>query len=127
LKKRLDLHQKVTTKARVDMLRYGLMVEVVNTVQAKLAQEAGFTAICPYDYPARHSTSANGNPTTSDPRVIREMMNKVLIPLMAKVRIGHIIEAQMAEHLGVNIIDESEYAGEAKAKHILKNGFRAPF
>ncbi|KAJ2699321.1 hypothetical protein H4218_002709 [Coemansia sp. IMI 209128] len=55
------------------------------------------------------------------------MMNKVLIPLMAKVRIGHIIEAQMAEHLGVNIIDESEYAGEAKAKHILKNGFRAPF
>ncbi|KAJ2487298.1 Pyridoxal 5'-phosphate synthase subunit snz1 [Coemansia sp. RSA 2050] len=127
LKKRLGLHQKATTKARVDMLQYGLMVEVVNTIQAKLAQDAGFTAICPYDYSASPSAMVNSNPNTSDPRVIREMMNKVLIPLMAKVRIGHIIEAKMAEHLGANIIDESEYAEETRAKHVSKNGFRTPF
>ncbi|KAJ2426022.1 hypothetical protein GGF41_002209, partial [Coemansia sp. RSA 2531] len=83
--------------ARVDKLNHGVIVEVVNVIQAKLAQDAGFTAICPYDYPATVSSKVTGNPLTTDPRVMRDMMNSVIIPVMARVRVGHAIEAMMAE------------------------------
>ncbi|KAJ2871653.1 Pyridoxal 5'-phosphate synthase subunit snz1, partial [Coemansia aciculifera] len=98
--------QSVTRAARVNMLKYGVIVEVANVIQAKLAQDAGFTAICPFNYPPTISNKTNGNPLTADPRVIRDMMNAVVIPVMTKVRVGHIVEALMAEKLGANIIDE---------------------
>ncbi|KAJ2736774.1 Pyridoxal 5'-phosphate synthase subunit snz1 [Coemansia sp. BCRC 34962] len=126
IKKRLESHQAVTIKARVDMIKHGVIVEVLNTVQAKLAQEAGFNAICPYDYP-QAVINKMGNPLTSDPRVVRDMINSVVIPVMAKVRVGHIIEAQMAEHLGANIIDESNYTTKLMTKHMSKRGFKVPF
>ncbi|KAJ2834874.1 hypothetical protein GGI24_000161 [Coemansia furcata] len=128
LKKRLmsKESQAITLVARVNMVKNGVIVEVVNTIQAKLAQEAGFTAICPYDFPQPLTTL--GNPVTSDPRVIRDMINSVLIPVMAKVRVGHIIEAKMAAHLGANIIDESDYITKLASKHMLnKKEFGVPF
>ncbi|KAJ2814069.1 hypothetical protein H4S07_000178 [Coemansia furcata] len=127
LKKRLMSKdsQSITLGARVNMFKHGVIVEVVNKIQAKLAQEAGFTAICPYDFP--QPLNALGNPVTSDPRVIRDMINSVLIPVMAKVRVGHIIEAKMAAYLGANIIDESDYTTKLTSKHMLKEEFGVPF
>ncbi|KAJ2037221.1 Pyridoxal 5'-phosphate synthase subunit snz1, partial [Coemansia sp. S2] len=99
LRKRLEgeASLSVTKAARLEILNYGVIVEVVNVIQAKMAQEAGFTAICPFNYPATVSSKVTGNPLTSDPRVIRDMINSVIIPVMAKVRVGHIVEALMAE------------------------------
>ncbi|KAJ2741808.1 hypothetical protein GGI19_006905, partial [Coemansia pectinata] len=129
LKGRLEgkASQSVTRAARVNKLKYGVMVEVVNVIQAKLAQDARFTAICPYDYPPTISSKPNANPFTSDPRVIRDMMNAVVIPVMARVRVGHAIEALMAEKLGANIIDESYYATKLKTEHMPKEMFKVPF
>ncbi|KAJ2463172.1 hypothetical protein GGI03_004010 [Coemansia sp. RSA 2337] len=129
LRKRLEGEASLllTKPARVNMLNYGVIVEVVNVVQAKLAQDAGFTAICPFDNPVPLSSNKNRNPLTSDPRVMRDMMNSVVIPVMAKVRIGHIVEALMAEKLGANIIDESDYVGQDNATYMEKKKFKVPF
>ncbi|KAJ2401162.1 hypothetical protein GGI10_006092, partial [Coemansia sp. RSA 2530] len=125
--KRIDESRAATFKAHVKLFECGIIVEVLNTVQAKLAQDAGFNAICPYNYPEEMTMSGNGNPVTSDPRVIREMMNSVLIPIMANVRIGHTIEAKMAAHLGASIINEHEYAEVSEATYMSKKGFKVPF
>ncbi|KAJ2063428.1 Pyridoxal 5'-phosphate synthase subunit snz1 [Coemansia sp. RSA 2337] len=129
LRKRLEGEASLllTKPARVNMLNYGVIVEVVNVIQAKLAQDAGFTAICPFDNPVPLSSNKNRNPLTSDPRVMRDMMNSVVIPVMAKVRIGHIVEALMAEKLGANIIDESDYVGQDNATYMEKKKFKVPF
>ncbi|KAJ2094649.1 Pyridoxal 5'-phosphate synthase subunit snz1 [Coemansia sp. S100] len=129
LRKRLEGEASLllTKPARVNMLNYGVIVEVVNVIQAKLAQDAGFTAICPFDNPVPLSSNKNRNPLTSDPRVMRDMMNSVVIPVMAKVRIGHIVEALMAEKLGANIIDESDYVGQDNATYMGKKQFKVPF
>ncbi|KAJ2740052.1 Pyridoxal 5'-phosphate synthase subunit snz1, partial [Coemansia sp. BCRC 34301] len=105
---RLEANVAKTKAERVRSLADGIMVEVLNTVQAQLAQEAGFNAVLPYD-----SAATNINPRSINPREVRSMLNAVLIPVIARVQVGHYIEAKMAERLGASIIEEFDAAGGA--------------
>ncbi|KAJ2627185.1 hypothetical protein GGF44_004803, partial [Coemansia sp. RSA 1694] len=126
LKKRLDDQKADFLKERVRMLDGAIIVEVLNTVQAKLAQAAGFNAICPFNTTGKTSIPTYANLVTSDPRMMRDMMDSVLIPVIARVRTGHVIEAKMAEHLGAGIIDEADYGAAALANPMAKGGFGVP-
>ncbi|KAJ2327776.1 hypothetical protein GGI00_004371 [Coemansia sp. RSA 2681] len=127
LKKRLDDQKAYFLKERVRMLDGAIIVEVLNTVQAKLAQAAGFNAICPFNTTGKTSIPTYANLVTSDPRMMRDMMDSVLIPVIARVRTGHVIEAKMAEHLGAGIIDEADYGATTSGNSpMAKGGFGMP-
>merc|ERR1712003_590318 len=104
------------------------MGDVMNPEQAKMGEEAGACAVMALERIPADIRMQKGVARTSDPKMIKEIINAVSIPVMAKARIGHFVEAQILEHLGVDCVDESEVLTVAdEDNHINKNKFKVPF
>ena len=111
-----------------EMLKGGVIMDVVNVEQARIAEEAGAVAVMALERVPADIRRDGGVARMSDPKMIVEIMEAVTIPVMAKVRIGHFVEAQILESLGVDYIDESEVLTPAdEENHILKHDFKIPF
>jgi len=110
------------------MLKGGVIMDVTNAEQAKIAEEAGACAVMALERVPADIRAAGGVARMADPKVIQEIMDSVSIPVMAKCRIGHFVEAQVLEALGIDFIDESEVLTPAdEAHHIWKHSFKVPF
>lgn len=110
------------------MLKGGVIMDVMNPEQAKIAEEAGACAVMALERIPADIRTQKGVARTSDPKMIKEIINSVSIPVMAKARIGHFVEAQILEHLGVDFVDESEVLTVAdEHNHINKTKFKVPF
>lgn len=115
-------------KGLAEMLKGGVIMDVVNVEQAKIAEEAGAVAVMALERVPADIRSAGGVARMADPKIIKEIMKAVTIPVMAKARIGHFVEAQVLEALGVDYIDESEVLTPADENyHIDKLNFKVPF
>ncbi|MHB9944904.1 pyridoxal 5'-phosphate synthase lyase subunit PdxS [Clostridium botulinum] len=115
-------------KNLAQMLKGGVIMDVVNPEQAKIAEEAGAVAVMALERVPSDIRKQGGVARTSDPKMIKEIINAVSIPVMAKVRIGHFVEAQILEAIGVDYIDESEVLTPADDLfHINKKDFKVPF
>src|SRR5271163_4934777 len=111
-----------------DMLRGGVIMDVVNPEQAKIAEDAGAIAVMALERVPSDIRRDGGVARMSNPELIIEIMNEVDIPVMAKCRIGHFAEAQILQAIGVDYIDESEVLTPAdESYHIDKNAFKVPF
>ena len=111
-----------------EMLKGGVIMDVVNAAQAKIAQEAGAVAVMALERVPADIRRDGGVARMSSPKTIREIMATVSIPVMAKCRIGHFVEAQILQSLGVDFIDESEVLTPAdEAHHVDKHAFKVPF
>ncbi len=110
------------------MLKGGVIMDVVNAEQAKIAEEAGACAVMALERVPADIRAQGGVARMSDPELILKIMESVSIPVMAKCRIGHFVEAQILESLGVDYIDESEVLTPADEEHhIYKHDFKVPF
>lgn len=110
------------------MLKGGVIMDVVNPEQAVVAEEAGAVAVMALERVPADIRTTGGVARMSDPGMIRAIMGAVSIPVMAKCRIGHFVEAQILEALGVDYIDESEVLTPAdEMHHIYKHDFKVPF
>jgi pyridoxal 5'-phosphate synthase pdxS subunit len=110
------------------MLKGGVIMDVVTPEHAKIAEEAGACAVMALERVPADIRKDGGVARMSDPTVIEGIMKAVSIPVMAKVRIGHFVEAQVLEALGVDYIDESEVLTPAdEAHHVDKHAFKVPF
>ncbi|KAF2678965.1 vitamin B6 biosynthesis protein [Lentithecium fluviatile CBS 122367] len=110
------------------MLKGGVIMDVVNAEQARIAEEAGASAVMALERVPADIRAQGGVARMSDPKMIKEIMDTVTIPVMAKARIGHFVECQILEALGVDYIDESEVLTPADATHhVSKHPFRIPF
>jgi pyridoxal 5'-phosphate synthase pdxS subunit len=110
------------------MLKGGVIMDVVTPDQARLAEDAGACAVMALERVPADIRAQGGVARMSDPALVERILAAVSIPVMAKRRIGHFVEAQILEALGVDYIDESEVLTPADAAHhIDKHGFRAPF
>lgn len=110
------------------MLKGGVIMDVVNAEQAKIAEEAGAVAVMALERVPADIRASGGVARMSDPAMIRSIQEAVSIPVMAKVRIGHFVEAQILEALEVDFIDESEVLTMADDEyHINKRNFVVPF
>ncbi|WP_213424333.1 pyridoxal 5'-phosphate synthase lyase subunit PdxS [Bhargavaea massiliensis] len=106
----------------------GVIMDVINAEQAKVAEAAGAVAVMALERVPSDIRAAGGVARMADPRIIEEVKNAVSIPVMAKARIGHISEARVLEALGVDYIDESEVLTPADDEfHLLKSSFSVPF
>merc|ERR1719162_2325056 len=95
-------------KGLAAMLKGGVIMDVMNPAQAKIAEEAGACAVMALERIPADIRHQKGVARMSDPKMIKEIINAVSIPVMAKARIGHFVESQVLQHLGVDCIDESE-------------------
>ena len=110
------------------MLKGGVIMDVTNVEEAKIAEEAGAVAVMALERVPSDIRKDGGVARMSDPKMIKEIKAAVSIPVMAKVRIGHIVEAQILQELGVDYIDESEVLTPAdEMYHIDKHLFPVPF
>ena len=115
-------------KGLAQMLKGGVIMDVVTPEHAKIAEDAGACAVMALERVPADIRADGGVARMSDPGLIKEIMETVSIPVMAKVRIGHFVEAQILEALGVDYIDESEVLTPAdEAHHINKHDFKVPF
>lgn len=111
-----------------EMLKGGVIMDVTNAQQAAIAEEAGACAVMALERVPADIRKAGGVARMASPLIIQEIMSVVSIPVMAKVRIGHFVEAQILESLEVDFIDESEVLTPADDEyHINKHSFRVPF
>ena len=111
-----------------EMLKGGVIMDVMTADQARIAEESGACAVMALERIPAIIRREGGVARMSDPRLIREIEAAVSIPVMAKCRIGHLAEAQILEALGVDFIDESEVLTPAdEENHIDKHGFKVPF
>ncbi|MGC8545120.1 pyridoxal 5'-phosphate synthase lyase subunit PdxS [Athalassotoga sp.] len=111
-----------------DMFKNGVIMDVTTPEQAKIAEDAGAVAVMALERVPADIRKAGGVARMADVGLIRRIMETVSIPVMAKVRIGHIAEARILEALGVDFIDESEVLTPADDKfHINKHDFKVPF
>lgn len=111
-----------------DMLRGGVIMDVVNAEEAKIAEDAGATAVMALERVPADIRRDGGVARMSDPVMIEDIQKTVTIPVMAKARIGHFAEAQILQSLGVDYVDESEVLTPAdEAHHIDKWAFTVPF
>ncbi len=111
-----------------EMLKGGVIMDVVNHEQAKIAEKAGAVAVMALERVPADIRKEGGVARMADPAKIQEILDAVSIPVMAKARIGHFVEAQVLEALGVDFIDESEVLTPAdEAHHIDKMQFTTPF
>ncbi|HVD00652.1 MAG TPA: pyridoxal 5'-phosphate synthase lyase subunit PdxS [Candidatus Dormibacteraeota bacterium] len=111
-----------------EMLKGGVIMDVVTAEHARIAQEAGACAVMALERVPADIRRDGGVARMSDPRLIKEIQAAVTIPVMAKARIGHFVEAQILEALGVDYIDESEVLTPAdEENHIDKRAFKVPF
>ncbi|CAM6043744.1 unnamed protein product [Sphagnum compactum] len=110
------------------MLRGGVIMEVTDVEQARIAEEAGAVAVTVFDRLAADIRAEGGIARMCDPGFIKEIKKAVSIPVIAKARIGHFVEAQILEAIGVDYVDESEVLTPADDEnHINKHNFRVPF
>src|SRR3989339_2238262 len=110
------------------MLKGGVIMDVVDAEQAKIAEKAGAVAVMALERVPADIRAQGGVARMSDPKKIQEIMAAVTIPVMAKCRIGHFVEAQVLEALGIDYIDESEVLTPADPKlHVEKHNFKVPF
>jgi pyridoxal 5'-phosphate synthase pdxS subunit len=115
-------------KNLAQMLKGGVIMDVVNPKEAEIAQEAGAVAVMALERVPSDIRRDGGVARMSDPKMIKEIQAAVTIPIMAKVRIGHIVEAQILQSLGIDYIDESEVLTPADDMyHINKHAFHIPF
>lgn len=111
-----------------EQLRGGVIMDVVNVEQARIAEEAGAVSVMALERVPADIRSAGGVSRMSDPAMIKAIMKAVRIPVMAKVRIGHFVEAQILQAIGVDFVDESEVLTPAdEVYHIDKTKFEVPF
>ena len=117
-----------TKKGLAQMLKGGVIMDVVTADQAKIAEDAGAVAVMALERVPSDIRAMGGVARMSDPSMIEGIMAAVTIPVMAKARIGHFVEAQILEALGVDYVDESEVLTPAdEANHIDKHAFKVPF
>jgi pyridoxal 5'-phosphate synthase pdxS subunit len=110
------------------MLKGGVIMDVVTAEHARIAEDAGAVAVMALERVPADIRAFGGVARMSDPLLIEDIMSAVSIPVMAKCRIGHFVEAQILEALGVDYIDESEVLTPAdESNHIDKHGFKVPF
>ena len=110
------------------MLKGGVIMDVVNPEHAKIAEEAGACAVMALERVPADIRAAGGVARMADPAIIEAIMKTVTIPVMAKCRIGHFVEAQALQALGIDFIDESEVLTPAdESHHIWKHDFKVPF
>jgi pyridoxal 5'-phosphate synthase pdxS subunit len=115
-------------KGLAQMLKGGVIMDVVTAEHARIAEEAGAVAVMALERVPADIRAHGGVARMSDPELIHQIMDSVTIPVMAKCRIGHFVEAQILEAIGVDYIDESEVLTPAdEAHHIDKNAFTVPF
>ena len=115
-------------KGLAQMLKGGVIMDVVTPEHAKIAEEAGACAVMALERVPADIRAQGGVARMSDPDLILKIMDAVTIPVMAKCRIGHFVEAQILEAIGVDYIDESEVLTPAdEENHILKYNFKVPF
>jgi pyridoxal 5'-phosphate synthase pdxS subunit len=115
-------------KGLAQMLKGGVIMDVVTAEHAKIAEDAGAVAVMALERVPADIRAAGGVARMSDPQKIIEIMSAVTVPVMAKARIGHFVEAQVLEALGVDYVDESEVLTPADMKfHIRKHDFKVPF
>src|SRR5476651_1317840 len=125
------MHEVGTMRVKsglAEMLKGGVIMDVVNAEQAKIAEEAGAVAVMALERVPADIRADGGVARMSDPELIIKIIEAVSIPVMAKARIGHFVEAQILESLGVDCIDESEVLTPADEEyHIDKTKFKIPF
>jgi len=115
-------------KNLAQMLKGGVIMDVTNVEEAKIAEEAGAVAVMALERVPADIRKQGGVARMSDPKMIKEIKKAVSIPVMAKCRIGHIVEARVLEALGIDYIDESEVLTPAdESFHINKHDFKIPF
>ena len=115
-------------KGLAQMLKGGVIMDVVTPEHARIAEEAGACAVMALERVPADIRTAGGVARMSDPEIILHIIDTVTIPVMAKCRIGHFVEAQVLEALGVDYIDESEVLTPAdEAHHVDKHPFKVPF
>jgi pyridoxal 5'-phosphate synthase pdxS subunit len=111
-----------------EMLKGGVIMDVTNAEQARIAEQAGACAVMALERVPADIRKEGGVARMAAPKIIREIMDTVTIPVMAKVRIGHFVEAQVLEALEVDFIDESEVLTPAdEENHVWKHTFKVPF
>lgn len=122
---------KGTSKVKIgfsEMLKGGVIMDVTNSKQAKIAEDAGAVAVMALERVPADIRKEGGVARMADPEIILNIMDAVSIPVMAKVRIGHFAEAQILQELGVDFVDESEVLTPADEEyHIDKHQFTVPF
>ena len=125
------MQQKGTDRVKrgmAEMQKGGVIMDVVNAEQAKIAEAAGAVAVMALERVPSDIRKAGGVARMADPTIVDEVMNAVSIPVMAKCRIGHISEARVLESMGVDYIDESEVLTPADEEyHLLKSDYTVPF
>ncbi|TMW69907.1 pyridoxal 5'-phosphate synthase lyase subunit PdxS [Alteribacter natronophilus] len=115
-------------RGMAEMQKGGVIMDVVNAEQAKIAEEAGAVAVMALERVPADIRAAGGVARMADPTIVEEVTNAVSIPVMAKARIGHIVEARVLEALGVDYIDESEVLTPAdEVYHLNKRDYTVPF
>lgn len=123
MNERYDLNKNLA-----EMLKGGVIMDVSNVKQAKIAESAGAVAVMALERVPSEIRKMGGVARTSDPKMVKEIQAAVSIPVMAKVRIGHIVEAQILEALEIDCVDESEVLTPADDEfHIDKAAFNVPF
>ncbi|MFS0646325.1 pyridoxal 5'-phosphate synthase subunit PdxS [Siminovitchia sp. 179-K 8D1 HS] len=123
-----ELGTETVKRGMAQMQKGGVIMDVVNAEQAKVAEAAGAVAVMALERVPSDIRAAGGVARMADPRIVEEVMNAVSIPVMAKCRIGHIVEARVLEAMGVDYIDESEVLTPADEEfHLLKSEFTVPF
>ena len=122
------MERKVVNKNLAQMLKGGVIMDVTNKEEAIIAEKAGACAVMALERVPSDIRKEGGVARMSDPKMIKEIQEAVSIPVMAKVRIGHFVEAQILEALNIDFIDESEVLTPADDKyHIDKESFKVPF
>ncbi len=119
---------KEVNRNLAELLKGGVIMDVTNPEQARIAEAAGAMAVMALERVPADIRTAGGVSRMSDPKMIQEIQNSVNIPVMAKCRIGHFVEAQILEAIGIDYIDESEVLSPADdVYHVDKRQFNAPF
>ncbi len=122
------MSREKVNKGFAEMFKNGVIMDVVNTEHARIAEDAGACAVMALEMVPSDIRKANRVARMSDPAMVESIMKTVSIPVMAKVRIGHFMEARILEALGVDFIDESEVLTPAdESFHVAKREFSVPF
>lgn len=122
------MEEKKFDRNLAERLRGGVIMDVTSPEQARIAEAAGAVAVMALERVPADIRAAGGVSRMSDPKVIKAIQNAVSIPVMAKCRIGHFVEAQILQALGIDYIDESEVLSPADdVYHVDKRQFRVPF
>lgn len=124
----VEMGRELVNKNLAQMLKGGVIMDVTNKEEAIIAEKAGACAVMALERVPSDIRKQGGVARMSDPKMIKEIQEAVSIPVMAKVRIGHFVEAQILEALDIDFIDESEVLTPADDKfHIKKSDFKVPF